>query len=89
MKTNSKRDDFNFPIVNVPFISSNIPAASVYAVYISQLIWYQFKQYLFHKISTYNYSNFILKQCSMGFRNTCSNLCKSRSDMVFQRMCFI
>jgi hypothetical protein len=33
-----KRDDFNFPIVNFPFICSNIPAAHVYGVYISQLI---------------------------------------------------
>jgi hypothetical protein len=35
-----KRDDFNFPIVNIPFICSNIPAAPVYGVYISQLIRY-------------------------------------------------
>jgi hypothetical protein len=25
-----KRDDFNFPIVNFPFICSNIPAVSTY-----------------------------------------------------------
>jgi hypothetical protein len=30
-----KRDDFNFPIVNFPFICSNIPAAPAYGVYIS------------------------------------------------------
>ena len=35
-----KRDDFNFPIGNFPFICSNIPAAPVYGVYISRLIWY-------------------------------------------------
>ena len=39
-KHNEKRDDFNFPIVNFPFICSNIPAASAYSVYISQLIRY-------------------------------------------------
>jgi hypothetical protein len=33
-----KRDDVNFPIVNFPFICSNIPAAPAYGVYISQLI---------------------------------------------------
>ena len=33
-----KRDSFNFPIVNFPFLSSNIPAAPAYGVYISQLI---------------------------------------------------
>ena len=33
-----KRDDFNFPIVNFPFICSNIPASPAYGLYISQLI---------------------------------------------------
>ena len=35
-----KRDDFNFPIVNFPFICSNIPATPAYGVYISQMIRY-------------------------------------------------
>ena len=35
-----KRDDFNFPIVNCPFLNSNIPSASAYGVYVSQLIRY-------------------------------------------------
>ena len=35
-----KRDDFNFPIVNFPFLSSNIPSSPAYGVYISQLIRY-------------------------------------------------
>ena len=35
-----KRDDFNFPIVNVPFLSSNIPSEPAYRVYVSQLIRY-------------------------------------------------
>jgi hypothetical protein len=30
-----KRDDFNFSMMNFPFISSNIPAASTYGVYLS------------------------------------------------------
>ena len=34
-KKNDKRDDFTFPIINFPFISSNIPASSAYGVYIS------------------------------------------------------
>ena len=34
-----KRDDFNFPI-NFPFLSSNIPSAPAYGVYVSQLIRY-------------------------------------------------
>ena len=39
-KLYDKRDEFNFPIVNFPFICSNIPAAPAYRVYISQLIRY-------------------------------------------------
>ena len=37
-KIYDKRYDFNFPIVNFPFICSNIPAAPAYEVYISQCI---------------------------------------------------
>ena len=33
-----KRDSFNFPIVNFPFMSSNIPAIPSYGIYISQLV---------------------------------------------------
>ena len=40
MKLYDKREDFNFPIVNVPFICSNIPAAPAYGEYISQLLRY-------------------------------------------------
>ena len=39
-KLYDKRDDLNFPIVNFPFICSNLPAAPAYEVYISQLIRY-------------------------------------------------
>ena len=35
-----KQDDFNFHIVNFPFLSSNIPSAPAYGVYDSQLIRY-------------------------------------------------
>ena len=33
-----KRDDFNFRIVNFPYLSSNIPSGPAYGVYISQLL---------------------------------------------------
>ena len=39
-KLYDKRDDFNFPIVNIPFICSNIPLAPAYGVYISLLVRY-------------------------------------------------
>ena len=35
-----KHDNFDFHIVNFPFLSSNIPSGSSYRVYISQLIRY-------------------------------------------------
>ena len=35
-----RRGDFNFPIINFPFLSSNIPSAPAYGVYVSQLIRY-------------------------------------------------
>ena len=35
-----KRDDFNFPITNFPFLSSNITSLPTYGVFISQLIRY-------------------------------------------------
>ena len=35
-----KRDDFNFHITNIPFLSSNIPSSPAYGVFISQLIRY-------------------------------------------------
>ena len=35
-----KRDDFDFAIVNFPFLCSNIPLSPVYGVYVSQLIRY-------------------------------------------------
>ena len=39
-KPYDKRNNFNFPNVNFPFICSNISAAPTYGVYISQLMWY-------------------------------------------------
>jgi hypothetical protein len=39
-KLYDKKDDFNFPIVNFPFICSYIPAAPAYGVYLSQMIRY-------------------------------------------------
>ena len=39
-KLYEKRDELGFHIVNFPFISSNIPSAPGYDVYVSQLILY-------------------------------------------------
>ena len=40
LKLYDKCDDFDFHIVNFPYLSSNIPSGSSYGVYISQLIRY-------------------------------------------------
>ena len=37
-KIYDKRDDFNFEIVNFPFLDRDLPRAPSYGVYISQLI---------------------------------------------------
>ena len=37
-KINDKRDDFNFEIVNFPFIDGDVPLSPSYGAYISQLI---------------------------------------------------
>ena len=39
-KLYGKPDDFNFHVLNFPFLSSNIPSGPSYGVYISQLIRY-------------------------------------------------
>ena len=40
VKLYDKRDDFNFDLVNFPFLSSNIPQSPAYGVFVSQLIRY-------------------------------------------------
>ena len=37
-KIYDKRDDFDFDIVNFPFLDSDVPRRSSYGVYISQLL---------------------------------------------------
>ena len=39
-KLYDKRDDFDFEIINYPYLSSNIPSAPAYGVYVSQLLRY-------------------------------------------------
>ena len=37
-KIYDKRDDFDFEIVNIPFLDGDVPRSTSYGVYISQLI---------------------------------------------------
>jgi hypothetical protein len=45
-KLYDKREDFNFPFVNLPFIGNNIPAAPAYGSHISHLIRYSSMRFL-------------------------------------------
>ena len=47
-KLYDKRDDFNFPIVNWPFLCGNITASPAYGVFASQLIRYVRACSLYH-----------------------------------------
>ena len=42
VKTRSfnKRDNFDFDIVNFPFLEGDVPRSTSYGVYFSQLIWF-------------------------------------------------
>ena len=55
VKLYDKGDDFNFNIVNSPFLSSNIPQSPAYGVYVSQLIRYA-------RVSS-DYSDFLGRSC--------------------------
>ena len=39
-KIYDRRDDFDFYIVNFPFLDGDVPRRASYGVYISQLIWF-------------------------------------------------
>ena len=65
VKLYDKRDDFNFNIVNFPFLSSNIPQSPAYGVYVSQLIRYA--------RASSAYSDFLIFIYSYGC--ACVNVC--------------
>ena len=69
-----KRDDFNFKIVNFPYLCSNIPSGPAYGVYVSQLV-------RIGRICS-DYSDFVLRHYKLterlihqGYRY--SDLCRS------------
>ena len=39
-KIYDKRDDFDFDMVNFPFLDGDVPRSTSYGVYISQIIWF-------------------------------------------------
>ena len=59
-KLNDKRDAFGFHLVNLPFMSSNIPSTPAYGVYASQLIRYA--------CCCSNYNGFLLRHRALVTR---------------------
>ena len=53
-KIYDKRDDFDFEIVNFPFLDGNIPRSTSCGVYISQLIRFARASYYVTDFNTYN-----------------------------------
>ena len=77
-KLYDKRDDYEFDIINFPFLDSNIPAGPAYGVYISQLIRYSracldyedFKNrhiMLYIKLTSQGYTRKKLQKCFTKF----------------------
>ena len=66
-KIYDKQDDFNFEIINFPFLDGNVPCSPSYGVYISQLI--RFVR-VCSNVDDFNNSNFILtaKLFKQGYR---------------------
>ena len=85
-KMYDERDDFDFDIVNVPFLDEDIPRAPSYRVYISQLI--RFAR-VSNQVADFNTRNKILtakllKQCYRyhKLRKTFSKFYRRHCDMV-------
>ena len=73
-----KRDDFDFEIVNFPFLDGDVPRSTSYGVYISQLI--RFAR-AFNHVTDSNTRNKLLTQnflnnaiCIINFSNPFLNL---------------
>ena len=56
-----KRDDFDFDIVNFPFLDGDVPSSTSYGVYISQLI--RFARVSSH-VDDFNTRNKVLSKTS-------------------------
>ena len=66
-KIYDKRDDFNFEIVNFPFLDGDIPRSSSHSVYISQLICFA---RVCSNVDTFNSRNLFLtaRLLKQGYR---------------------
>ena len=85
-KIYDKRDDFNFKIINLPNMCSNIPASPTYGVYISQLIRYA--------RDSNNYSDFLKRHLHLrnrlldqGYKKI--RLIRSLKKFIFRNQDFV
>ena len=85
-KIYDKRDDFDFEIVNFPFLDGDVPRAASYSVYISQLI--RFARVSSH-VTDFNTRNKLLtaKLLNQGYwyhklRKAFSKFYRRHSDLV-------
>ena len=85
-KIYDKRDDFDFEIVNFPFLDDDVPRAAPYGVYISQLI--RFAR-VFSHVTDFNTRNKLLtaKLLNRGYRyhkisKAFSKIYRRHSDLV-------
>ena len=85
-KIYDKRDDFDFEIVNFPFLDGNVPRAASYGVYISQLI--RFPR-VFSHVTDFNTHNKLLtaELLNQGYRylklrKAFSKFYRRHSDLV-------
>ena len=75
-KIYDKRDDFNFEIVNFPFLDGDVPRSPSYGVYISQLICFA---WICSNVDDFNNRNLFLtaKLLKQGYRY------KKKSKSIF------
>ena len=85
-KIYDKRDDFDFDIVNFPFLDGDVPRRTSYGVYISQLIRFARAS---SNLNDFNYRNKALttKLLRQGFRYF--KLRKAFSNFLSQTQCLV
>ena len=76
-----KRDDFDFDVVNFPFLDGDVPRRTSYGVYISQLI--RFARVCYHE-ADFNALNTCLtaKLLQQGYRKTFSIFYRRHYDLI-------
>ena len=80
-KIYDKRDDFDFDIVNFPFLDGDVPRRTSYGVYISQLIRFARAS---SNLNDFNYRNKALIILRQGYRFS-----KLRKEILSQTQCLV